>query len=118
MNPEQRESDLQLIRDSWQTLWSGGRKQYRATGRGALIILADKPPAPGKGYPICWLNEVQLKAAGGPDAVRITARYDPRKETVVLVDPRHSFRTVSVYFLHALRLHRLDFYPLVSHLSR
>jgi hypothetical protein len=39
VNPDQRASDLQLIRDSWQTLWSSGRKQYRAAGRGALIIL-------------------------------------------------------------------------------
>ena len=45
VNPAQRQGDLQLIRDSWSTLWNGGRQQYRATGRGALIIMADKPPA-------------------------------------------------------------------------
>ena len=86
MDPAQRASDMQLIRDSWQTLWSGGRKQYRATGRGALIIMADKPPAPGKGYPIYWLSEAQLKVAGDVDAVRMLSKYDPRKEIIIVVD--------------------------------
>ena len=95
VSPDQRASVLQLIRDSWQTLWSGGRKQYRATGRGALIILADKPPASGKGYPIYWLSEAQLKAAGDADAVRMLAKYDPRKEIVIVVD--HGKGGSSVY---------------------
>jgi hypothetical protein len=38
VKPEQRQSDLQLIRDSWQTLWRNGRKQYRTTGRGAFCL--------------------------------------------------------------------------------
>ena len=95
MNPEQRAGDMQLIRDSWQTQWSGGRKQYRADGRGRLIILVDKPPLPGQGYPILWLSEAQLKAAGDADAVRMVGRYDPRKEIVVLVD--HGKGGSSVY---------------------
>ena len=95
MNPEQRAGDMQLIRDSWQTLWSGGRKQYRADGRGLLIILADKPPLSGQGYPILWLSEAQLKAAGDADAMRMMGRYDPRKEIVVLVD--HGKGESSVY---------------------
>jgi hypothetical protein len=98
VNPDQRASDLQLIRDSWRILWSGGRKQYRATGRGALIILADRPPPlPGKGYPINWLSEAQLKVAGDADAVRMAGKYDPRKEIVVLVD--HGKSGSSVYQL-------------------
>jgi len=95
MNPEQRAGDMQLIRDSWQTLWSGGRKQYRADSRGLLIILADKPPVPGQGYPILWLSEAQLRAAGDADAVRMASQYDPRKEIVVLVD--HGKGGSSVY---------------------
>ncbi len=95
MDADQRAGDLQLIRDSWQTLWSSGRKQYRATGRGALIILTDKPPVLGQGYPIYWLSEAQLKAAGDVDAVRMTGKYDPRKEIVVLVD--HGKGGSSVY---------------------
>ena len=95
IQPEQRQSDLQLIRDSWRSLWSGGRKQYRATGRGALIILADTPPAPGKGYPIYWLTEAQLKAANDLDAVRMAGKYDPRREIVVVVD--HGRKGSSVY---------------------
>jgi len=95
MNPEQRAGDMQLIRDSWQTLWSGGRNQYRADGRGLLIILADKPALPGQGYPILWLSEAQLKAAGDADAMRMMGRYDPRKEIVVLVD--HGKGGSSVY---------------------
>jgi hypothetical protein len=95
MNPAQRAGDMQLIRGSWQALWSGGRKQYRADGRGLLIILADKPPLPGQGYPILWLSEVQLKAAGDADAMRMVGRYDPRKEIVVLVD--HGKGGSSVY---------------------
>ena len=95
VSAEQRQGDLQLIRDSWQTLWSSGRKQYRATGHGALIILADKPPLPGQGYPIYWLSEAQLKAAGDADAVRMAGKYDPRKEIVVLVD--HGKGGSSVY---------------------
>lgn len=95
MDSVQRAGDLQLIRDSWRTLWSGGRKQHRATGRGALIILTDKPPLPGQGYPIYWLTEAQLKAAGDADAVRMMAKYDPRKEIVVLVD--HGKGGSSVY---------------------
>ena len=95
VDPAQRTSDLHLIRDSWQTLWSGGRKQYRAAGRGALIILADKPPLSGQGYPIYWLSEAQLKAAGEADAVRMASKYDPRKEIVVLVD--HGKSGSSVY---------------------
>jgi hypothetical protein len=95
VNLEQRAGDMQLVRDSWHTLWSSGRKQYSAAGRGALIILADKPPAPGKGYPIYWLSEAQLKAAGDADAVRMAGRYDPRKEIVVLVD--HGKGGSSVY---------------------
>ncbi len=86
---------MQLIRDSWRTLWSGARKQYRATDRGALIILTDKPPLPGKGYPIYWLSEAQLKAAGDADAVRMAGKYDPRREIVVLVD--HGCNGSSVY---------------------
>lgn len=95
MRPEQRAADLQLIRDSWRTLWSSGRKQYRITGRGALIILADKPPEPGKGYPIYWLSEDQLKAAGDADAVRMAGKYDPRKEIVIVVE--HGRNGSSVY---------------------
>ena len=95
VNPAQRASDMELIRDSWAMLWSGGRKQYRAAGRGALIILADRPPLPGQGYPIFWLTEAQLKAAGDADAVRMVSRYDPRKEVVVLVD--HGQGGSSVY---------------------
>jgi hypothetical protein len=91
----QRASDLQLIRDSWQTLWSGGCKQYRADGRGLLIILADKPPLPDQCYPIMWLTEAQLKTAGDADAERMVGRYDPRKEIVVLVD--HGKGGSSVY---------------------
>ena len=71
MNTEQRAGDIQLIRDSWQMLWSGGRKQYRADGRGLLIIVADKPPVPGQGYLIYWLSKVQLKAVGVRDAALI-----------------------------------------------
>lgn len=95
VNPAQRAGDMQLIRDSWQTLWSSGRKQYRATGRGAMIILADRSPLPGQGYPIYWLSEAQLKAAGDTDAVRMVGKYDPRKEIVVLVD--HGKGGSSVY---------------------
>ena len=95
VNPKQRTSDLQLIRDSWQTLWSGGRKQYRTDGRGLLIILADKPPVPGQGYPIMWLTEAQLRTAGDADAARLVSKYDPRKEIVVLVD--HGKGGSSVY---------------------
>jgi hypothetical protein len=95
MNPEQRAGDMQLIRDSWQTLWSSGRKQYRADGRGLLIILADKQPLPGQGYPIMWLTEAQLKTAGDADAERMVGRYDPRREIVVLVD--HGKGGTSVY---------------------
>jgi hypothetical protein len=95
VNPEQRAGDMQLIRDSWQTLWSSGRKQYRTDGRGALIILADKPPLPGQGYPIYWLTEAQLKAARDADAVRMMAKYDPSKEIVIVVD--HGKGGSSVY---------------------
>ena len=95
VSAKQRQGDLQLIRDSWQTLWSSGRKQYRAAGRGALIILADKPPLSGQGYPIYWLSEAQLKAAGDADAMRMAGKYDPRKEIVVLVD--HGKGGSSVY---------------------
>lgn len=95
MIPEQRAADLQLIRDSWRTLWSGGRKQYRATGHGALIILADKSPESGKGYPIYWLGEERLKAAGDAAAVRMAGKYDPRREIVVVVD--HGKGGSSVY---------------------
>lgn len=86
MDSTQRASDLQLIRESRRTLWSGGRKQYRIDGRGLLIILADKPPLPGQGYPIMWLTEAQLRTAGDADAGRMVRKYDPRKEIVVLVD--------------------------------
>jgi hypothetical protein len=58
VNPAQRAGDMQLIRDSWQTLWSGGRRQYRATGRGALIILADKPPLPGQKVFLKWSGKI------------------------------------------------------------
>jgi hypothetical protein len=92
-SPERRRIDRQLIHDSWQTLWSGGRKQYRTEGRGLLIILADKPPLPGQGYPILWLTEAQLRSAG--DAERMVGKYDPRKEIVVLVD--HGKGGSSVY---------------------
>jgi hypothetical protein len=95
MDPAQRGSDLQLIRDSWRTLWSGGRKQYRVDGRGLLIILADKPPLPGQGYPIMWLTEAQVRTAGDVDAERMVGKYDPRKEIVVLVD--HGKGGSSVY---------------------
>ena len=95
MNPAQRTSDMQLIRDSWQTLWSGGRKQYRTDGRGLLIILADKPPLAGQGYPILWLTEAQLKTAGDADAERMVRKYDPRKEILILVD--HGKGGSSVY---------------------
>jgi hypothetical protein len=57
VNPDQHASDLQLIRASSQTLWSGGPKQHRSTGRGALIILADNPPCLGQSHPIRWLSE-------------------------------------------------------------
>ena len=95
VNPAQREGDLQLIRDSWSTLWNGGHQQYRATGRGALIIMADKPPAPDKGYPIYWLSAAQLKTVGDPDAVRMTAKYNPRQEIVIVID--HGRGGSSVY---------------------
>jgi hypothetical protein len=95
VSPAQRQGDLQLIRASWRTLWSGGRKQYRADGRGLLIIRADNPPVPGQGYPILWLTEAQIKAAGDADAVRMVGKYDPRKEIVVLVD--HGKGGSSVY---------------------
>jgi hypothetical protein len=91
----QRACDLQLIRDSWRTLWSGGRKQYRVDGRGLLIILADKPPLAGQGYPIMWLTATQLRSVGDADAERMVSKYDPRKEIIVLVD--HGKGGSSVY---------------------
>lgn len=94
MDPAQRANDMQLIRDSWQTLWSGGRKQYRAEGRGLLIILADKPSLSGQGYPILWLTESQLRTAGDADAERMVSKYDPHKEIVVLVDHGHGGSSV------------------------
>ena len=94
-NPAQRIKDMHLIRDSWQTLWNGGQKQYPTDGRGLLIILADKPPLPGQGYPILWLTEAQLRTAGDADAERIVRKYDPRNEIVVLVD--HGKGGSSVY---------------------
>ena len=90
INPGQREQracDLQLIRDS-ATANAVERRAQAVSRRwpGLLIILADKPPVLGQGYPILWLSEAQLRAAGDADAVRMVGRYDPRKEIIVLVD--------------------------------
>ena len=45
-----------------------------------MIILADKPPLPGQGYPIYWLTEAQLTAAGDVDAVQMAGKYEPFDE--------------------------------------
>jgi hypothetical protein len=74
--------------------WPAAQQQYRALGRGAIVVDTTVRPT-GAGHPFAYYPQTHINETGDEDARRMVREYDPAAEmVVVLLKPKDR---VSVY---------------------
>lgn len=93
----QREADLDWIGEILPILWPLAQAQFKAYGRGAVVIDTTSVPLEGAGHPIMYCPASLINETGSEDERRMVAQYDPNKELLVILIKQGY--TVSTYRL-------------------
>ena len=77
---QEREGDLDWIRENLDVFWPAARVGYQMVGRGALIV--DTTVIYEEGHPFGYVNQVMVEREGNDDVQRMVREYDPNDEFV------------------------------------
>lgn len=77
---QEREGDLEWIRENLDVFWPAARVGYQMVGRGALIV--DTTVISEEGHPFGYVNQVLVEREGNEDVQRTVREYEPDAEFV------------------------------------
>jgi len=77
---QEREGDLDWIRENLDVFWPAARIGYQMVGRGALIV--DTTVISEEGHPFSYVNQVMVEREGNEDVQRMVQEYRPDAEFV------------------------------------
>ena len=82
---QERQTDLDWIRENLDRFRSTATSAFVAAGRGAIFVDTTIEPVPGAGHPFAYLVQEQVDELGYEDTKRIVIEYDPVQELVVVL---------------------------------
>src|SRR5215207_2697160 len=81
----ERQSDLAWIAENLPSFWPAAQAQFRAQGRGVVVIDTTIQPDPNVGHPMYYLPQEIAEQTDAEDITRMLTEYIPEREFVVLL---------------------------------
>jgi hypothetical protein len=82
---QDREGDLNWIRENLAIFDFAARLAYEGSGRGAIVVDTTVQPAPGGGHPFGYFSQEQIEEHEDEDITRMVHGYDPEHEFVLVL---------------------------------
>lgn len=82
---QERQIDLDWIRDNLDLLQSAAATAFENIGRGAMVVDTTGSAMTGRGHPIAFFPEELVDEHGNDDTRRIVSQYEPSQEMVLVL---------------------------------
>jgi hypothetical protein len=82
---QERQADLDWIRENLDVFWTAATTAFEATGRGAVVVDTTSQPVPGAGHPFAYFSQERVEERDNEDTRRMVAEYGPMHELVLVL---------------------------------
>lgn len=81
----ERWNDMAWIGENLAEFQQAAQQGFVELGRGAIVVDVTVQSHPGEGHPIWYVPQTLIDEYGSADDARMVARYEPRRECVVIL---------------------------------
>ncbi len=86
----ERLADMVWITDNLHILWPAAFHEFRAQGRGVIVVDTTSRPRPDAGHPFGYYGVQHVAKSGNADALRMANEYEPTTEVVIMLLKREN----------------------------